>query len=163
MLGSRRGRRVFDFCRNSIEINPRRLSALQCAVGDCRRAVCRLSSDVVFAHDSPVERDGFELPVPQQIRSHFRASSPVSHDRVDGLATRNRRFESVSLQRRVRCEPDFLSRVDHVGEVLDVLVQRRRDDSRAALRLMRKLLKEQGFAPTCADAVRDLPLSKTPE
>jgi hypothetical protein len=56
-------------------------------------------------------------------------------------------FESISLQRRVRCEPDFLSRVDHVGEVLDVLVQRRRDDSRAALRLMRKLLKEQGFAP----------------
>ena len=28
-----------------------------------------------------------------------------------------------------------------------MLVQRRRDDSRAALRLMRKLLKEQGFAP----------------
>jgi hypothetical protein len=26
------------------------------------------------------------------------------------------------------CEPDFLSRVDHAGEVLDVLVQRRRDD-----------------------------------
>jgi hypothetical protein len=38
--------------------------------------------------------------------------------------------------------------VDHAGEVLDVLVQRRRDDSRAALRLMRKLLKEQGFAPS---------------
>jgi transposase-like protein len=36
--------------------------------------------------------------------------------------------------------------VDHVGEVLDMLVQRRRD-SRAALRLMRKLLKKQGFAP----------------
>ena len=36
--------------------------------------------------------------------------------------------------------------VDHEGEVLDVLVQRRRD-SRAALRLMRKLLKKQGFAP----------------
>ena len=34
--------------------------------------------------------------------------------------------------------------VDHEGEVLDVLVQRRRD-SRAALRLMRKLLKKQGF------------------
>jgi putative transposase len=32
------------------------------------------------------------------------------------------------------------------GEVLDMLVQRRRD-SRAALRLMRKLLKKQGFAP----------------
>jgi len=36
--------------------------------------------------------------------------------------------------------------VDHEGEVLDMLVQRRRD-SRAGLRLMRKLLKKQGFAP----------------
>src|ERR671939_353204 len=36
--------------------------------------------------------------------------------------------------------------VDHEGEVLDVLVQRRRD-KRAALKLMRKLLKKQGFAP----------------
>src|SRR6267378_3878314 len=34
--------------------------------------------------------------------------------------------------------------VDHEGEVLDVLVQRRRD-GRAAIRLMRKLLKKQGF------------------
>jgi putative transposase len=34
----------------------------------------------------------------------------------------------------------------HEGEVLDILVHRRRD-SRAALRLMRKLLKKQGFAP----------------
>src|SRR5499433_2299500 len=36
--------------------------------------------------------------------------------------------------------------VDHEGEVLDMLVQRRRD-SRAALRLMRKLSKKQGFTP----------------
>ena len=36
--------------------------------------------------------------------------------------------------------------VDHEGEVLDMLVQSRRG-SRAALRLMRKLLKKQGFAP----------------
>ena len=36
--------------------------------------------------------------------------------------------------------------VDHEGEVLDMLVQRRRD-TRAALRLMRKLIKKQGFAP----------------
>ena len=35
---------------------------------------------------------------------------------------------------------------DHEGEVLDMLVQRRRD-TRAALGLMRKLLREQGFAP----------------
>src|SRR5712664_1388904 len=36
--------------------------------------------------------------------------------------------------------------VDHEGEILDMLVQRRRD-KRAALRLMRKLLKKQGYAP----------------
>jgi putative transposase len=36
--------------------------------------------------------------------------------------------------------------VDHEGEVLDMLVQRRHD-KRAALRLMRKLLKKQGFTP----------------
>src|SRR5438309_63397 len=36
--------------------------------------------------------------------------------------------------------------VDHEGEVLDMLVQSRRD-SRAGLRLMRKLLRKQGFMP----------------
>jgi transposase-like protein len=36
--------------------------------------------------------------------------------------------------------------VAHEGEVLDMLVQRRRD-SRAALRLMRELLNKHGFAP----------------
>jgi transposase-like protein len=36
--------------------------------------------------------------------------------------------------------------VDHEGEILDMLVQRRRD-KRAALRLMRKLLRKQGFTP----------------
>src|SRR5258707_5688095 len=37
--------------------------------------------------------------------------------------------------------------VDDEGEVLDVLVQRRRDKA-AAGKLMRKLLKKHGFAPT---------------
>ena len=36
--------------------------------------------------------------------------------------------------------------VDHEGEVLEILVQRRRD-KRAAVKLMRKLLRKQGFAP----------------
>jgi putative transposase len=36
--------------------------------------------------------------------------------------------------------------VDDEGEILDMLLQRRRD-TRAALRLMRKLLKKQGFGP----------------
>src|ERR1700741_5241838 len=48
---------------------------------------------------------------------------------------------------RIAGEQMYLWRaVDHEGEVLDMQVQRRRD-SRAALRLMRKLLKKQGFAP----------------
>ena len=37
--------------------------------------------------------------------------------------------------------------VDSEGEVLDVLVQPRRDKA-AALKLLGKLLKRQGFAPT---------------
>src|SRR5687768_3456503 len=37
--------------------------------------------------------------------------------------------------------------VDDEGEVLDILVQRRRDKA-AAVKLMRKLLKKQGFAPS---------------
>ena len=48
---------------------------------------------------------------------------------------------------RIASERLYLWRaVDDEGEVLDMLVQRRRD-SRAALRLMRKLLKKQGFVP----------------
>src|SRR5215467_10810648 len=48
---------------------------------------------------------------------------------------------------RIAGERMYLWRaVDHEGEVLDMLVQRRHD-TRAALRLMRKLLKKQGFAP----------------
>ena len=57
--------------------------------------------------------------------------------------------------------------VDDEGEVLDVLVQRRRNKA-AARKLMRKLLKKQGFAPTVvvtdklrsySSAFRDIGLS----
>jgi putative transposase len=48
---------------------------------------------------------------------------------------------------RIADETVYLWRaVDHEGEVLDVLVQRRRD-KRAALKLMRTLLKKQDFVP----------------
>ena len=48
---------------------------------------------------------------------------------------------------RIAGERMYLWRaVDHEGEVLDLLVQRRRDGW-AALRLMRKLLKKLGFVP----------------
>ena len=54
---------------------------------------------------------------------------------------------SYETVRRIAGERMYLWRaVDHEGEVLDMLVQRRRD-TRAALRLMRKLLKKHGFAP----------------
>jgi hypothetical protein len=48
---------------------------------------------------------------------------------------------------RIHGEQMYLWRaVDHEGEILDMLVQRRRD-KRAAVKLMRKLLKGHGFAP----------------
>ncbi len=48
--------------------------------------------------------------------------------------------------------------VDHEGEVLDFLVQRRRD-AKAARKLMKKLLKKQGFAPSrvVTDKLRSYP------
>jgi putative transposase len=49
---------------------------------------------------------------------------------------------------RIAGERMYLWRaVDDEGEILDVLVQRRRDKA-AATKLMRKLLRKQGFAPT---------------
>jgi putative transposase len=48
--------------------------------------------------------------------------------------------------------------VDQEGEILDLLIQPRRD-KRAAVRLMRKLLKKQGFAPKLAAALRELHLT----
>ena len=36
--------------------------------------------------------------------------------------------------------------VDHKDEILDMLIQSRRD-KRAVVKLMRKLLRKQGFAP----------------
>jgi len=48
----------------------------------------------------------------------------------------------------IRGRRHFLWRaVDNEGEVLDFLVQSKRN-TKAALKLMRKLLKKQGFAPT---------------
>ena len=56
------------------------------------------------------------------------------------LSYRRHRFPTEIIQHAI------WRAVDHEGEVLDMLIQRRRD-TQAALRLMRKLLKKQGFAP----------------
>ena len=52
--------------------------------------------------------------------------------------------------------------VDDEGEVLDLLVQRRRDKT-AAVKLIRKLLKKQGFAPDVlvTDKLRSYAAAKT--
>ena len=64
-----------------------------------------------------------------------RRSRPTSHWHLDEMAI-------VIAGRRF-----WLWRaVDDEGEVLDLLVQRRRDTA-AAVKLMRKLLRKQGFAP----------------
>src|SRR5215469_7790502 len=57
------------------------------------------------------------------------------------------RWHLDEMVARIAGERMYLWRaVDDEGEVLDMLVQRRRD-TRSALRLMRKLLKKQGFVP----------------
>jgi hypothetical protein len=56
-----------------------------------------------FVADSPLEGDGFEPSVPQQIRSDLGAAGP-SPITVDSFAIRNWKFESISLQQRVTCE-----------------------------------------------------------
>ena len=50
--------------------------------------------------------------------------------------------------------------MDSEGEVLDILVQSRRN-KKAALKLMRKLLKKQGYAPNkvVTDKLGDVPIS----
>ena len=57
------------------------------------------------------------------------------------------RWRSDEMVVRIAGERMYLWRaVDDEGEVLDMLVQRRRD-TQAALPLMRKLFKKQGFVP----------------
>ena len=60
------------------------------------------------------------------------------------LAERLARVEAE--RQKLADEIAELDAVDHEGEVLDMLVQRRRD-RKTAVRLMRKLLRKQGFAP----------------
>ena len=76
----------------------------------------------------------FGAPIARNLRSSRPAPKDIWH--LD---------EMVIVIRRKR---HFLWRaVDSEGEVLDFLVQPRRN-TKAAVKLMRKLLKKQGFAPT---------------
>jgi transposase-like protein len=76
----------------------------------------------------------FGPPIARRLRQRRPGPSPRWH--LDEMAV------------RIAGERMYLWRaVDDEGEVLDVLVQRRRDKA-AARKLMRKLLRKQGFAPT---------------
>jgi hypothetical protein len=92
-----------------------------------------MAREVKFVTDSPLEGSGFEPSVPchgsRDFLSFGKKTQRLLRSREPWWRTterplllrRNGEFEFTSLQRRVRCEPDFLSRVDHAGEVLDVL------------------------------------------
>jgi putative transposase len=84
----------------------------------------------------------------ETIRRWVLKFGPVFARRLRGSRPKpTARWHLDEMVMRIAGETVYLWRaVDHEGEVPDVLVQRRRDKA-AALKLMRKLLKKQGFAP----------------
>jgi transposase-like protein len=84
----------------------------------------------------------------ETIRRWVRKFGPVFVKRLRHSHPKpSRHWHLDAMMARIAGATVYLWRaVDHEGEVLDVLVQRRRD-KRAALKLMRTLLKKQGFAP----------------
>ena len=102
--------------------------------------------------------------MPRSRTSSKASTSPLSYESVRSWVLK---FGPAIARRLRRCRPRPSDRwhldemvvriagkymylwraVDHEGEVLEILVQRRRDRS-AAVKLMRKLLRKQGFAPT---------------
>src|ERR1700722_10813863 len=79
-----------------------------------------------------------------------------------GRLLRNGQALGVEVRAVVRRRFWLWRAVDDEGEVLDLLVQRRRD-ARAATKLMRKLLRKQGFAPKTlvTDRLRSYGAAKT--
>src|ERR1700756_4891634 len=84
----------------------------------------------------------------ETVRSWVRKFGPVIARRLRRRRPRpSDRWHLDEMVVRIASRRMYLWRaVDDEGEILDMLVQRRRD-TRAALRLMRKLLKKQGFTP----------------
>src|SRR5260370_3566882 len=83
----------------------------------------------------------------ETIRRWVRKFGPVFAKRLRQAHPKpSRHWHLDEMVARIAGERVYLWRaVDHEGVVLDVLVQRRRH--KAALRLMRKLLKKPGFPP----------------
>jgi putative transposase len=97
--------------------------------------------------DLPAER-GLEVSY-ETVRRWVLKFGPAIARRLRQLRPKpSPRWHLDEMAVRIAGEHLYLWRaVDDEGEVLDVLVQRRRDKA-AALKLMRKLLRKQGFAPT---------------
>ena len=84
----------------------------------------------------------------ESVRSWVLKFGPVIARRLRQLRSRpSKRWHLDEMVVRIAGRRMYLWRaVDHEGEVLDMLLQRRRD-KRAALKLMRKPLRKHGFAP----------------
>jgi hypothetical protein len=76
------------------------------------RSAAAVIQEIEFAPDSPLEGDGFEPSVPGTKEPVFVAEGelrgPNGGSQKGLFLMRYRWFESISLQRRVICEPDFL-------------------------------------------------------
>src|SRR3954449_12696145 len=111
------------------------VSALHAELPRCRGAPCRTRAQPVLQNDPAL---GAEIGTAPCARSAAAAPRPGDRWHLDEMVVR-------IAGRRM-----YLWRaVDQEGEILDILVQSRRD-RRAAVRLMRKLLRKQGFAPKLA-------------
>src|SRR5246127_4261778 len=112
----------------------------------CGLALPALHAQLPRRRGSP-RRAGLDVSY-ESVRSWVLKFGPVIARRLRQRRPRpSNRWHLDEMVARIAGERMYLWRaVDHEGEVLDLLVQRRRD-SRAALRLMRKLLRKHGFAP----------------
>ena len=84
----------------------------------------------------------------ETVRSWVLKFGPITARRLRcGRPRPSNRWHVDEMVVRIAGKHMYLWRVvDHEGEVLEILVQHRRD-KRAAVKLMRKLLRKQGFAP----------------
>jgi transposase-like protein len=113
------------------------------AGADPARLYLRFTLSYRDVEDLLAER-GVEISY-ETIRRWVRKFGPVFAKRLRHLHPKpSRSWHLDEMVARIAGETVYLWRaVDHEGEVLDVLVQRRRN-KKAALKLMRKLLKKQG-------------------
>lgn len=91
---------------------------------------------------------GLDISYETVRRWFLKFGAPIAQNPRFSLPTPTNTWHLDEMVIIIQGKRHFLWRaVDSEGEVLDFLVQPRRN-AKAALKLMRKLLKKQGFAPT---------------